>query len=86
VRQGVAFRDAHEIVGRAVRLAIDTKRDLVQIDIKELRKLSPAIGEDVFEALTVEGSLKARAHLGATAPIQVQAAVNRARQRIKKFG
>ena len=86
VRQGVAFRDAHEIVGKAVRLAIDTERDLTQIDIKEYRKLTPAIGEDVFDVLSVEGSLKARAHLGGTAPVQVQAAIIRARQRIKKFG
>ena len=84
VRQGVAFRDAHEIVGKAVRLAIDTDRDLSQIDLDEYKKLSPAIGKDVYGVLTVEGSLKARDHLGGTAPSQVKAAIKRARKRITK--
>ena len=82
VRQGVPFRDAHEIVGKAVRLAIDTDRDLSQIDLDEYKKLSAAIGKDVYGALTVEGSLKARNHLGGTAPAQVKAAVKRARKRL----
>jgi len=86
VRQGVPFRDAHEIVGKAVRLAIDTDRDLSQIDLDEYKKLSPAIGKDVYGVLTVEGSLKARNHLGGTAPSQVKAAIKRARQRLKKAG
>ncbi|BAV32968.1 argininosuccinate lyase [Sulfuricaulis limicola] len=84
VRQGVAFRDAHEIVGKAVRLAIDTDRDLSQIDLDEYKKLSPAIGKDVYGVLTVEGSLKARNHLGGTAPSQVKAAIKRARQRMQR--
>ena len=82
VRKGVAFRDAHEIVGKAVRLAIDTKRDLPQIDLDEFKKLNAAIGKDVYGVLTVEGSLKARDHLGGTAPAQVKAAVKRARKRL----
>jgi argininosuccinate lyase len=84
VRQGVPFRDAHEIVGKAVRLAIDTDRDLSQIELDEYKKLSPAIGKDVYAVLTVEGSLKARDHLGGTAPSQVKAAIKRARQRLQK--
>jgi argininosuccinate lyase len=86
VRQGVPFRDAHEIVGKAVRLAIDTDRDLSQIDLDEYKKLSPAIGKDVYAVLTVEGSLKARDHLGGTAPAQVKAAIKRARKRLAKSG
>ncbi len=86
VRKGVAFRDAHEIVGKAVRLAIDTDRDLSQIDLDEFKKLSDAIGKDVYEVLTVEGSLKARNHLGGTAPAQVKAAIKRARKRISRPG
>jgi len=84
VRKGVAFRDAHEIVGRAVRLAIDTQRDLPQIDLDEFKRLSPVIGKDVYEVLTVEGSLKARDHLGGTAPAQVKAAIKRARKRLSQ--
>jgi argininosuccinate lyase len=82
VRQGVAFRDAHEIVGRAVRLAIDTGRDLSELTIEELKELSPRIGEDVYACLGIEGSLNARNHLGGTAPAQVRAAIVRARQRL----
>ncbi len=84
VRQGVPFRDAHEIVGKAVRLAIDTDRDLSQIELDEYKKLSSAIGKDVYAVLTVEGSLKARNHLGGTAPAQVKAAIRRARQRLPR--
>jgi argininosuccinate lyase len=86
VRQGVAFRDAHEIVGRAVRLAIDSGRDLAGLSIEELRVLSPRIGEDVYTCLTVEGSLNARNHLGGTAPAQVRSAIARARQRLMGTG
>ncbi|MEK7261807.1 MAG: argininosuccinate lyase, partial [Pseudomonadota bacterium] len=84
VRKGVTFRDAHEIVGKAVRLAIDTKRDLPQIDLDEFKKLNAAIGKDVYGVLTVEGSLKARNHLGGTAPAQVKAAIKRARKRLSQ--
>jgi argininosuccinate lyase len=65
-----------------VRLAIDTRRDLPQVGLEEFKRLSPVIGKDVHGALTVEGSLKARNHLGGTAPAQVKAAVKRARKRI----
>ena len=84
VRKGVAFRDAHEIVGQAVRLAIDSGRELSAMALDELKKLSAVIGQDVYEVLTVEGSLKARNHLGGTAPAQVREAVKRARQRIER--
>ncbi len=79
VRKGVAFRDAHEIVGRAVRLAADGGRGLESLSLEELQGFSPVIGEDVFELLTVEGSVAARDHVGGTAPSQVRAAVQRAR-------
>ncbi len=82
VRQRVPFRDAHEIVGKAVRLAIDTDRDLSQVDLDEYKKLSAAIGKDVYAVLTVEGSLKSRNHLGGTAPAQVKVAIKRARKRL----
>jgi argininosuccinate lyase len=86
VRKGVAFRDAHEIVGKAVRLAIDTRRDLPQIGLEEFRRLSPKIGKDLYGVLTVEGSIKSRNHLGGTAPAQVKAAVRRARKRLIRPG
>ncbi|MEO5574007.1 MAG: argininosuccinate lyase [Gammaproteobacteria bacterium] len=79
VRKDVAFRDAHEIVGQAVRFGVETKRDLAQMTLEELRQFSSVIGPDVFEVLTLEGSVQARNHIGGTAPQQVRAALKRAR-------
>lgn len=78
VRKGVAFRDAHEIVGKAVALGVATERDLAAMSLAELQEFSAVICEDVFEVLTLEGSVAARDHLGGTAPKQVQAAAERA--------
>ena len=82
VRRAVPFRDAHEAVGRAVRSAVETGRDLSEMTLDELRAFSPAIGSDVFEVLTLEGSVAARDHPGGTAPAQVRAAVARAKARL----
>jgi len=79
VRKGVAFRDAHEIVGKAVRYGIDNGKDLADMSLEELRRFSSAIEQDVFDVLTLTGSVAARNHLGGTAPEQVRAAVQRAR-------
>ena len=81
VRRAVPFRDAHEAVGRAVRSAMETGRDLSEMTLEELRAFSPAVESDVFEVLTLEGSVAARDHAGGTAPAQVRAAVARARAR-----
>jgi len=83
VRQGVAFRDAHEIVGQSVAYADREGRDLDELSLDELRQFSSAIGEDVFEVLTLEGSVQARDHIGGTAPRQVREAVARARATLK---
>ena len=83
VRKGLPFRDAHEIVGKAVRLGVDTDRDLAEMNLNELQQFSAVIGEDVFDVLTLKGSVSARDHLGGTAPAQVKAAVMRARSRLK---
>ena len=79
VKKGVAFRDAHEIVGKAVGFGVSEQRDLADMTLDELRQFSEVIGEDVFDVLTLEGSVSARDHLGGTAPAQVRAAVARAR-------
>ena len=81
VRRAVPFRDAHEAVGRAVRSAVDTGRDLSEMSLDELRVFSPVIERDVFEVLTLEGSVAARDHPGGTAPARVRAAIARARER-----
>ena len=83
VRRGVPFRDAHEVVGKAVRHGIETGRDLAELTLEELRGFSPAIEPDVFQVLTLEGSVAARDHVGGTAPAQVRAAVARARIRLE---
>ncbi len=82
VRAGVPFRDAHEVVGKAVRLGIDSQRDLSEISLAELQQFSDHIEQDVFEVLTLEGSVAARNHIGGTAPEQVRAAIQRARIRM----
>ena len=86
VRKGVAFRDAHEIVGLAVRQGVDTGRDLSDMTLDELRGFSPVIEKDVHAVLTLEGSVAARRHLGGTAPEQVRFAIQRARRRLSEPG
>ena len=82
VRKGVPFRDAHEAVARAVREAEATGCDLSGLPLQVLRRFSAAIGDDVYEHLTPEGSVASRDHVGGTAPAQVRAAVARARRRL----
>ena len=79
VRKGMAFRDAHEVVGLAVRLGIDSQRDLSEISLAELQQFSALITEDVFGFLTLEGSVAARKHIGGTAPDTVRKAIQTAR-------
>ena len=83
VGKGIAFRDAHEIVGRAVRFGIDNEKDLSAMSLQELQVFSSAIDEDVFTILKLEGSMAARNHAGGTAPVQVRKAVDAARQRLQ---
>ena len=82
VRKGVAFRDAHEVVGKAVRHGIDSGKDLAEMTLAELQGFSTSIAADVFDVLTVAGSVASRNHFGATAPEQVRQAVVRARGRL----
>jgi len=82
VRKGVAFRDAHEIVGSAVAFGVEHKKDLSEMSLAELQQFGEMISEDVFEVLTLEGSVVARNHVGGTAPEQVKAAAQRAREAI----
>jgi argininosuccinate lyase len=83
VRKDVPFRDAHEIVGKAVRFGVDNNKDLSEMTLAELKQFSDAISDDVFDVLTLEGSVAARNHIGGTAPNQVREAVARMRSRLK---
>ncbi|MGZ5052910.1 MAG: argininosuccinate lyase [Methylobacter sp.] len=80
VRKGMAFRDAHEAVGLAVRLGVETQRDLSELSLSELQQFSNLIGNDVFDYLTLEGSVAARNHIGGTAPETVRLAIQTARK------
>jgi argininosuccinate lyase len=84
VRKGLAFRDAHEVVGKAVAMAIDKNVDLSDLSLVELQGFSKIIEEDVTEALTLEGSVASRNHVGGTAPEQVRKAVLAAKKRLSQ--
>ncbi|NNM80813.1 MAG: argininosuccinate lyase [Gallionella sp.] len=79
VKKGVPFRDAHEAVALAVRFAEQRGCDLSEIDLAELQKFSPLIAQDVYQVLSLEGSLASRNHIGGTSPNQVTAAIGRGR-------
>jgi argininosuccinate lyase len=83
VRRDVPFRDAHEIVGRAVAHALNEGKGLEDLSLAELQRFGGnAIDGSVFDVLTLEGSVAARNHVGGTAPAQVRAAVQRGRTRL----
>ena len=82
VRKGVAFRDSHEVVGSAVGYGVKTGKDLAEMTLEELQQFGSMITEDVFDVLTLEGSVSARDHIGGTAPNQVRAAAKRAARKL----
>jgi len=82
VRKGMAFRDAHEAVALAVREADSEGIDLSALSLARLRAFSSLIEGDVFEVLSLEGSLAARNHVGGTAPAAVVAAIARHQERL----
>jgi argininosuccinate lyase len=86
VKRGLPFRDAHEAVAHAVRICDERGCDLADLSLDEMRKELPnvahLIGEDVFEVLTLEGSVGSRNHPGGTAPEQVRVAVAAARKNL----
>jgi argininosuccinate lyase len=75
VKKGLPFRDAHEAVARAVRACVDQGCDLSEMPLEQLRSFSDLIEGDIFEVLTLEGSVAARDHIGGTAPRQVRLAI-----------
>ncbi len=82
VRKGLAFRDAHEAVGLAVAHGVKTQQDLADMSLATLQGFCDVIDQDVFEVLTLEGSVNARNHLGGTAPAQVRHQVAQAKTRL----
>ncbi|MCB1963729.1 MAG: argininosuccinate lyase, partial [Rhodocyclaceae bacterium] len=82
VKKGLPFRDAHEVVARAVRTAETRGCDLPDLPLADLRAFSELIEDDVYQVLTIDGALDSRNHIGGTAPAQVRAAIARARARL----
>jgi argininosuccinate lyase len=82
VKKGLPFREAHEAVAQAVKFADGRGCDLADLKLDELQQFSSLIDKDVFAALTLEGSLKARSHIGGTAPARVKAAIAKARKTV----
>ena len=84
VKKGLPFRDAHEAVALAVRFAEQRGCDLADISLDELKNFSALIEDDIYQVLSLEGSLASRNHIGGTAPNQVQAAIARACVHLEK--
>jgi argininosuccinate lyase len=82
VKKGLPFRDAHDVVGKLVGAAITMGVDLSELELKTLQQASILIESDVFNVLTLEGSVHARNHLGGTSPDQVRQAITRARGKL----
>jgi argininosuccinate lyase len=78
VRAGVAVRDAHEVVGKAVAHCVAADCDLAELSLETLQSFHSDIREDVFQVLTLDGSVAARDHFGGTAPTQVKVAAQAA--------
>ncbi|KPK29977.1 MAG: argininosuccinate lyase, partial [Betaproteobacteria bacterium SG8_40] len=83
VRKGLPFREAHEAVARAVRLAAEKGVDLSDLTLDDLRQFSPLIETDALDQLSLSGALAARNHVGGTAPSQVRLAIQAARKSLR---
>jgi argininosuccinate lyase len=80
VKKGMAFRDAHEAVALAVKHAVKKSCDLADLPLNDLQQFSNLIADDIYQVLTLEGSLASRNHIGGTAAAQVKQAIARARK------
>ena len=85
VQKKLPFRDAHEVVGKTVKYAIEQNKKLDELELYELQKFSPSISKDVFEILSVEGSIASKNTYGGTAPEQVTAQIELAKERLNAF-
>ena len=83
VNKDLPFRDAHDVVGKAVAFGIKSNKDLSEFTLEELQEFNPGIEPDVFDAISLEGSINSRNHLGGTSPKQVLNAIKVGRNSIK---
>ncbi len=79
VRKGLPFRDAHEVVGKAVRYCVENRKDLPELSLETWKGFSDRIEADIFDAITLEASVSARRATGGTAPERVRAEIERVR-------
>jgi argininosuccinate lyase len=84
VRKGIPFRDAHDIVGKIVRRAIELGKEIDELPISELREYSKVIGDDVFAVLTLESTLASKRCPGGTSPARVAEALSAARESLTR--
>ena len=84
VKKGLPFRDAHEAVAHAVKAAMAHGVDLSELPLAVLQEFNPKIEKDVYDVLSLRGSLNARNTLGGTAPVQVRAQIALPRARLSK--
>ena len=82
VDKGMPFRYAHAVVGKAVAVCTEQQRYLDDLSLDELRAMSDLIEDDVYQVLTLEGSVARRTHIGGTAPECVKQAIDQARVRL----
>ena len=82
VKKGLPFRDAHEAVAHAVKFCVERECDLSELTLEQLQGFSGLIGADIYQVLTLEGSVESRNHVGGTAPGQVRAAIARIRAQL----
>jgi argininosuccinate lyase len=80
VRKGLAFRDAHEAVGKAVAYCIENEMDILELSLAEWQLFSPYFSDDIFDAITVEASVNARNVIGGTARNRVEDEIRRCRE------
>ena len=83
VKKGLPFRDAHDVVGKAVAYGINSDKDLSEFSLEELQEFNSDIDSDVFDAISLEGSINSRNHLGGTSPKQILNVIKVGRNSIK---
>jgi len=82
VKKGLPFRESHGIVAKAVKFAIEQGCDLSDLELSKLKKFSKLVEQDVFNYLTLSGSIQTRKHIGATGFNAVKTAIKKAKQRL----
>jgi argininosuccinate lyase len=84
VKKGLPFRDAHEVVGKTVAFAISSGQDISELSLSDLQTFSKLIEEDIFDSISLEGSLSARNHIGGTSKVQIIKAIKIAKNSLSK--